>query len=110
MKPPDPCRKPPPRENVRTPPSNEWQRSSNASRNSTPPACRNSTMFAMRWRSSGRLLRQVSGLEQRLAELNAARVREAQRDESAAADEVLALRRQLSAEAKAHEKAFNELR
>jgi hypothetical protein len=67
-------------------------------------------MFAMRWRSSGRLLRQVSGLEQRLAELNAARVREAQRDESAAADEVLALRRQLSAEAKAHEKAFNELR
>jgi chromosome segregation ATPase len=50
------------------------------------------------------------GLEQRLAELNAARIREAQRDESAAADEVLTLRRQLSAEGKAHEKAFNELR
>jgi chromosome segregation ATPase len=50
------------------------------------------------------------GLEQRLAELNAARIQEVQRDESAKVDEVAALRRQLSADAKAHEKAFNELR
>jgi chromosome segregation ATPase len=50
------------------------------------------------------------GLEQRLAELNDARIKEVQRGESARADDVAVLQRQLSAEAKAHEKAFNELR
>jgi chromosome segregation ATPase len=52
---------------------------------------------------------QISELEQRLAQLKTARQEETQRGESAKADELAALQRQISAQTKAHEKAFNEL-
>ena len=52
---------------------------------------------------------QVTELKQRLAELSAAHHEETQRGESTKADEFASLQRQLTTQAKAHEKAFNEL-